>query len=45
MPRAGICIGDGTWGGHVIEYNDAFDLPDDVKQLGEDAIEGFKDQG
>ncbi|MBE0699318.1 MAG: right-handed parallel beta-helix repeat-containing protein, partial [Anaerolineaceae bacterium] len=21
MPRAGICIGDGTWGGHVIEYN------------------------
>lgn len=31
--------------GLVIEYNDAFDLPDDVKQLGEDAIEGFKDQG
>lgn len=21
MPRSGICIGDGTWGGHVIEYN------------------------
>lgn len=21
MPRAGICINDGTWGGHVIEYN------------------------
>jgi hypothetical protein len=21
MPRAGICIGDGTWGGHVVEYN------------------------
>lgn len=21
MPRAGICIGDGTWGGHIIEYN------------------------
>jgi len=21
MPRACICIGDGTWGGHVIEYN------------------------
>ena len=21
MPRAAICIGDGTWGGHVIEYN------------------------
>lgn len=24
-PRAGINIGDGTWGGHVIEYNDVFD--------------------
>jgi len=22
MPRAGICIGDGTWGGHLIEFND-----------------------
>jgi hypothetical protein len=21
MPRSGICIGDGTWGGHVIESN------------------------
>lgn len=21
MPRAGICINDGTWGGHVVEYN------------------------
>jgi hypothetical protein len=21
MPRAGICIGDGTWGGHLIENN------------------------
>jgi hypothetical protein len=21
MPRAGICIGDGTWGGHVVEQN------------------------
>ena len=21
MPRAGICIGDGTWGGHIIEHN------------------------
>jgi hypothetical protein len=21
MPRAGICIGDGTWGGHLIEHN------------------------
>jgi Right handed beta helix region len=25
MPRAGICIGDGTWGGHVIEYNNMHD--------------------
>jgi hypothetical protein len=25
MPRAGICIGDGTWGGHVIEYNHMHD--------------------
>ncbi len=24
LPRAGINIGDGTWGGHVIEYNDVF---------------------
>ena len=49
-------IGEGTLGGEsfiinfandglVIEYNDAFDLPDDVKQLGEDAIEQFKSEG
>lgn len=25
VPRAGICINDGTWGGHVIEYNDIHD--------------------
>jgi len=25
MPRAGICIGDGTWGGHVIEFNHVYD--------------------
>lgn len=25
LPRAGICLGDGTWGGHVIEYNHIFD--------------------
>ncbi len=24
-PRAGINICDGTWGGHIIEYNDVFD--------------------
>ncbi len=21
MPRSAICIGDGTWGGHVIEFS------------------------
>jgi hypothetical protein len=25
LPRAAINIGDGTWGGHLITYNDAFD--------------------
>ena len=25
LPRAGICIGDGTWGGHIIEYNQTHD--------------------
>jgi hypothetical protein len=25
MPRAGINIGDGCWGGHIMEYNDVFD--------------------
>jgi hypothetical protein len=25
VPRAGICINDDTWGGHVIEDNDVFD--------------------
>ena len=25
MPRAGICIGDGTWGGHVIEFNHMYE--------------------
>ncbi|MGA9042149.1 MAG: right-handed parallel beta-helix repeat-containing protein [Terriglobales bacterium] len=25
MPRAGICIGDSTWGGHIIEYNQTHD--------------------
>lgn len=25
MPRAGICIGDSTWGGHVIEFNHTHD--------------------
>ncbi|GJM34979.1 MAG: peptide-binding protein [Saprospiraceae bacterium] len=24
VPRAGINIGDGTWGGHIIEFNDVF---------------------
>ena len=25
MPRAAICIGDGTWGGHLIEFNHTHD--------------------
>jgi hypothetical protein len=25
LPRAGICVQDGAWGGHIIEYNDVFD--------------------
>ena len=32
VPRAGINISDGTWGGHVIEYNDIFDT---VKETGD----------
>lgn len=47
---------DGTLGGEiyaitfandglVIEYNDAYDLPDDVKKLGDDAVADFKAQG
>lgn len=24
VPRAGICINDGCWGGHLIEFNDLF---------------------
>jgi hypothetical protein len=32
MPRAGICIGDGTWGGHVIEYNH---IHDTVRETGD----------
>lgn len=25
VPRAGINIGDGAWGGHILEYNDVFE--------------------
>jgi len=25
LPRAGICVQDGAWGGHIIEHNDVFD--------------------
>jgi hypothetical protein len=31
-PRAGINISEGTWGGHVIEFNDVFDT---VKETGD----------
>ena len=32
MPRAGINIGDGCWGGHVVEYCDVFDT---IKETGD----------
>jgi hypothetical protein len=32
IPRAAICINDGTWGGHVIEFND---IHDTVKETGD----------
>ena len=32
MPRAGINIGDGCWGGHIIEFCDVFDT---VKETGD----------
>jgi hypothetical protein len=32
VPRAGINVGDGCWGGHVIEYCDVFDT---VKETGD----------
>lgn len=31
-PRAGICINDGTWGGHIIEHNDIWET---VQETGE----------
>jgi hypothetical protein len=31
-PRAAICINDGCWGGHIIEYNDAFNT---VRETGD----------
>ncbi|MEO9894153.1 chitobiase/beta-hexosaminidase C-terminal domain-containing protein [Aurantibacter sp.] len=31
-PRAAICINDGTWGGHIIEYNDIWET---VRETGE----------
>lgn len=32
VPRAGINISEGTWGGHIIEFNDVFDT---VKETGD----------
>lgn len=34
-PRAGINISEGTWGGHIIEYNDVFDT---VKETGDHGV-------
>jgi len=31
-PRAAICINDGTWGGHIIEFNDIWET---VRETGE----------
>lgn len=31
-PRAGICVNDGTWGGHIIEHNDIWET---VRETGE----------
>ena len=31
-PRAGINISEGTWGGHILEFNDIFDT---VKETGD----------
>jgi hypothetical protein len=31
-PRAGICVNDGTWGGHIIEHNDIWES---VRETGE----------
>jgi hypothetical protein len=32
VPRAAVCINDGTWGGHIIEYNDIWET---VRETGE----------
>jgi len=32
LPRAAVCINDGTWGGHIIEYND---IHDTVRETGD----------
>ncbi|RTE04311.1 right-handed parallel beta-helix repeat-containing protein [Paenibacillus whitsoniae] len=32
LPRAAICINDGTWGGHIIEWND---IHDTVQETGD----------
>ena len=29
----------------VIEYNDGYDLPDDVRDLGDKAVEAFENEG
>jgi len=34
VPRAGINVGDGTWGGHIIEGNDVFDTVKETSDHG-----------
>ncbi|MDO5971794.1 chitobiase/beta-hexosaminidase C-terminal domain-containing protein [Flavivirga aquimarina] len=33
-PRAGICINDGTWGGHIIEFNDIWETARETGEHG-----------
>jgi hypothetical protein len=34
MPRSAICIGDSTWGGHVIEYNQTYNTVQETSDHG-----------
>jgi hypothetical protein len=34
VPRAGINVSEGTWGGHVIEYNDVFNTVKETRDHG-----------
>jgi hypothetical protein len=34
VPRAGINVNDGTWGGHIVEYNDIYDTVEETGDHG-----------